>query len=108
EPGVGDAEPQIKTARAPREAATGQERMEMVVAGAADGQVVSPRAQEPIECGDAIMGFPIDLIQQAMAGRAVRVHEIEGVVVEQAEDSLERRILPGILELRSDQGGLIE
>ena len=37
--------------------------MEIEVAGAADGQIVSPRAQELIERGDPAIGRLIDLIQ---------------------------------------------
>ena len=82
--------------------------MKIGVAGPADGQVVSPRAQEPIECGDAAFGLPIDLIEQAMAIRVVRVHEVEKIVIEQAEDPLERGIRLSTVELPGDQGRMID
>ena len=108
EPGVGDAELQVEVAGAPRQAAAGQERIEIEVAVAADGQVVSPLAQEVVERGRAAIGLAIDLIQQAMAVRVVQVVEIVGVVVEQAEDPVERRIRLLSRELPGDPGGAVE
>ena len=44
-----------------------------MVAVAADRQVVSPRAEELIERGDAAIGLAVDLIEQAMAVEVVGV-----------------------------------
>ncbi len=108
EPGIGDEEAEDEIASAPREAAAGQEWVEMKVAVAADGQIVRPDAQQFIERGDAAIGLAIDLRQQAMAVRVVGVPEIVGVVVEQADDPVERRGRLLSHELEVDAGGAIE
>ena len=103
EPGVGGVDLQLEIAGAPRQAAAGELRMEIRVAVAADRQVVSPLPQDLIERGDAAVGLAVDLVEQAMAVEVVEVPVVvaEGVVIEQAEDAVERRggILAGDLEL---------
>ncbi len=98
----------VKAPVLPGSAAAGQERIEVGVAVAADGHIVSPRAQEVLQRGLAAIGLAVNLIQQAMAVRVVWVQAvIGGVVVEQAEDPVERRI-PLTRELPGDPGGTVE
>src|SRR5262249_17427714 len=70
--------------RSARVAAAGDKWLEVLVAGAADGDEVCPRCQGLVQGRRASLAA-VGLGQQAVAQGIVEIVEIEGVVVVQAE-----------------------